>query len=212
MKKLRKIVLGAGILLLVVGVGGAGLTYRDIRTENLLHANMATIRIPFTDTLAAVPTGFLPYREGLYTIYLTVAVSDTTDLVPAYGCPPDSVLTTLVNYRGVVDILISDPDDRVVLKRSISGGAAPTNVNRENGWILVDTLSISPGDLQWTLGTHVRRDDSPPPSCGVEVFLLPPQHYDIGTYLADGIMLLVGFGGCMLIGFVMIVLAGRARR
>jgi len=208
-KNLSKVLMGAGIAFLVGGVAGAGLTYRDITTENLMHATMANVRVPFADTAASASARFLPYREGVYTLYLSSAGPDLSQGRDDARCGADSLIASFLNYGGLVDILITDPGDRVALGRSLSAPAAPPE---DNGWIPVDTLRISPGEHQWTLGVYVCPDGSPPPRCGMEFFLLPPQRYEIGTYLAGGVMRMVGFGGLMLAGFLMIVFAGRAGR
>ena len=48
--------------------------------------------------------------------------------------------------------------------------------------------------------------------CHWSVFLLPPQEYEIGEFLRDGMMLLLTFAGMMLAGFILIVVSARHRR
>lgn len=212
MKILQKIILGAGILFLAGGVVGAGLIYRDIRTENLIHAKMAMIRIPFSDTSSSASGGFLPFREGLYTLYLSPSGPDIPPGSDPGRCATGAVLDGLMNYDGAVDVIITDPEERVRINRSISGEKFPSSSPGDNGWIFIDTIRITPGETQWTLGVYVCPADSSPPACEMNLFLLPPQRYDIGAYVADGITRVVGFAGLMLTGFIMIVLAGRIRR
>jgi hypothetical protein len=206
------ILLGTGILLLVAGVAGSGLTYRDIRTENLLHAKMAPILIPFADTPASASANFLPYRGGVYSIYISGQDPEGGAPPPAAGCAPESLPASLRDYEGVVDILVRDPRGDIVINRRISPGEAFPMVKDSHGWISVDTLSLGTDERQWTLGVSVRPEGSPRPECGMSLFILPPQRYDIGAYLADGIVRLVAFGACMFIGFALIVFSGRARR
>ncbi len=217
MKNSRKILLGTGIALLIAGVAGAGITYQDIRRENLMHAVAATVPVPFADTAASLSAGFLPYRDGTYSLYLS-APGDPED--PGRGpgqrnaaaCPPEAVLAGIIEYDGSLEIAVTDPDGRVTYSRRITPGNVPATLPTGRGWVLIDTLGVPAGGRQWTLGVSVRPGDTHPPVCGMDIFLLPPQRHDIGSYMAGGVMWLVGFGGCMMLGFIVIVLAGRAGR
>jgi len=216
MKNSRKILLGTGIALLVAGVAGAGITYQDIRRENLMHAVAATLPVPFADTASSVSAGFLPYRDGTYSLYLS-APGDREDAERgperrAAPCPPEAVLAGIIEYDGSLEITVSDPDERVTYSRRITRGIVPAALPTERGWILIDTLGVRAGGRQWTLGVSVRPGGSRPPACGMDILLLPPQRHDIGSYMEGGVMWLVGFGGCMMLGFIVIVLAGRAGR
>jgi len=212
----RKILLGAGITLLIVGVGGAGMTYQDIRRENLLHAVAATVPVPTTDTASTATAGFLPYSDGGYSLYITsTGRPEGTRPSPGAGtngCPPDSLLTVLSEYGGSVMITVSDPDGRIIYNHRITPGDVRAAVPTGRGWVPVDTLRVPAGERQWSLTVSVDPGVSHPPGCGMEISILPPQRLDIGSYMESGIMRLVGFGACMMAGFVVIVLSGRRGR
>jgi len=205
----QKILLGTGIAFLTGGVAGTGITYRDLRTENLFQARTASVRVAFPDTASTSSAGFLPYREGTYTLYLSPAGPGGSNR--GTECTPAGIIDGLSAYGGAVDLLVTDPSGEVRLRSGIAGDGAAGLTPGENGWVRIDSLRIPRGDRQWTLAAITRPDGSAAHPCPVEMFLLPPQTGEIGTLMEGGVFRLVGFGGLMFAGFVLIVLAGRSR-
>lgn len=196
----------AGIFCLAAGTVGAGLTYRSMRTENLIHARTGVLSVPFADTPAAVSTRFQPYRDGVYRVYFALPASG------ADGCSSESLALDLARLDGIIDIAVWEPDGRVVLARSVGPGDAAEFRPGETGWILLDSVTVPAApESSWIFELSYCPGTPFAPTCPWTAFLLPPQQFDIGEFLREGITLLLVFGGVMFSGFILIVAGGRKR-
>ncbi len=204
--RMSKIFLLTGMVFLAGGVIGAGLTYRSMKTENLMHARTGGVSVPFGEASAPASARFQPYRAGAYRLYLA------SRPVPGSGCVGDSLPAGLREFDGIIDVLITDPSGTIVLNRTYGPWNDPVPPATGQGWILLDSMVIDTAlEQPWTNEVYGCPTTTFSPSCPWEIFLLPPQEVEIGEYLRDRMVLLVVFGGIMLLGFVMIVAGGRTR-
>ncbi len=217
-KRLR-LLLPVGIICLVGGTIGAGLTYRSMRTENLVHARTEDLAVPFADSAVSVSARFQPYAAGLHLIYLASGPAPGTgsgagrNARSGRDCPDETFSRDLTLLDGIIDITVADAGAQVLLSRSVGPGDAAQFPRDRNGWVLVDSVMIpATRDSAWTLGLSYCPGTSGTPSCPWVVFLLPPQELEIGGFLGDRVKLLLSFGGLMVAGFFLIVTGGRQRK
>jgi hypothetical protein len=200
------ITLVSGIVLLGAGIFGAGLTYRSMRTENLTHARTGEVTVPFADTQALASARFRPYAAGVYRLYVGP---------PGPGadpCPDGAIAADLARLDGIIDVSVSEPGGRVEFSGGVGPGGGEAPAPEANGWVLIDSLRIGPADdSAWSIEVSYCPGSPFIPSCAWTVFLLPPQDRDIGSFLEGGIFRMLAFFGVMILGFVLVVVGGRAR-
>ncbi len=205
--KRSNLTLLVGIFCLIGGMLGAGLTYRSMRSENLTHASTGELSIPFADTSSSATVRFQPYRAGVYGVYLAPSAPGEQP------CPPESAARDLARFDGIIDFAVAEHDGRIVLTKSVGPGEMRDLRPGKNGWILIDSLPVAVApESSWSLLVVWCPGAENAPACPWSVFLLPPQEYEIGEFLRDGMMLLLTFAGMMLAGFILIVVSARHRR
>jgi hypothetical protein len=205
MHSFSKATLILGILMTIGGVAGTGLTYRDMKTQNILHARTGIIQLNLGKQSEWDKETFAFYQPGDHVLYLTT--------VDAFSKPHGTELKRDVSYNGTIEVIINTPSGGEYLHQHITSDSThlikPNNLER----MVLDTLHISePFSGIWSISSRVVKPDTNFSKTLSEIFVMPPQKYDIGWYLYNQTFKLVGWGLLMLVGFGIIVLGGYLRR
>ncbi len=201
MNSVTKFVLAFGIILTVAGMAGAGWTYRDMKTQNILHARQGSLQLnlgykPFTEEET-----FAFYQAGEHIIYLTTADPFSK---PRGNVPKEDSL-----FSGILNVTVTDPSGKEYYKKDIVSDSLRVIQPNSVEWIPIDTLQVrEPFEGIWKITAHVVKPDSNFSDSFTEMFIMPPQHYNIGMYLYGQTFKLIGWALLMLVGFVTIVVGG----
>lgn len=189
MKLLSKIIFFLGTLMLVGGVVGAGIIYRDMKTENLMHARSGIVSLELTRISGWKTSPFAPYRVG--TLLLCVTFDSAK---PAPASAPEIQ----------IEYSIREPGGRTVIHGTWPGRMPEQSTS--NSWIAIDSVNIpDQTEASWSVGARVVKPDPSSVHPRAEVFVMPPQKYEIGSYLSGEMSKLVAMGILVILGFVLIV-------
>lgn len=205
MPRTSKLTLVAGMILLASGVIGTGLTYREMKEENLFHARAGNLAINLVSESDWKLSTFTPYQTGAHLLYF--ALPNPKSAAPGKTTPAAD------NFSGLLEVKVTDPGGTILYYATLPSGktAVKNRVNPE--WILLDTLHISESIMHpWTLEAKVVSPNLTFEGANAELFIIPPQRYDIGSYLSSQILKLIGGGFAVLTGFGLIVLGGTLSR
>jgi hypothetical protein len=176
------------------GIGGAGLTYRDIATESLLHARTGIIVLELGTPVSQKNERFNIYQTGAHTVYLTLR-QDRSGF----------------NMRkSALDLLVANPSNQVLLSQRIM---LDTALPAPRALLPLTSFIVSePFEGMWKItagltgGTPALDDDS------CEVGILPPQRYPIGDYLERQMYWFAGFALIAFTGFLLLFGSGKWQR
>lgn len=180
------------------GIIMSGLTYRDMSTENLLHARSPAITLHLDRRSDAATSRFNLYRPGPHLLYLTT--------VNNFGSPG---IEEGPIFSGTLEVSLRNSRDGAIsiLKRT----GAEMNLRKPSNmeWTTLDTVDVGATEgIIWTITASVIEPDSAFAGTTSEVFLFPPQTYDIGWYMFGKTIQLVATGSLILIGFLIFFFSG----
>lgn len=192
---------------MVVGIVGAGLTYRDMATENLLHAKTGIITLKLSDTSDWKSEKFSLYQPGKYLLVLTTVNNFSKPYLT------DTLEQLSPRYTGNLDVEVVQPSGALLLSKQFTRNSLSLNVPYNMSWTVLDTLQIDePFDGTWSIKGRVATADTSFARTTSQLFLFPPQKYDIGWYLYGKTFQLVGFALMILVGFITLFISGRFRK
>jgi hypothetical protein len=195
MKSLPKILLTLGILMSAGGIGAAGLLYRDMKSETLKHARTGDIALSLAEASGWKNSACSLFRSGTHSVVLTLTPR------PGVRQPP-------AEYTGALDVEVSFPDGRMALQRSVQPKGIALPIPDSGMSVVLATFDVAePTEESWTVRARVAAPNSVFAAVDAEISVLPPQIYEIGSYIADRIYLLIGLGVVALSGFGIIVYA-----
>ena len=205
MKLFSKILFTSGIIMMIGGMAAAGLTYRDMKEQNLLHARTDALQFDLAQSSGWKTATFGLYQEGNHVLFLSAT---DTSASPSSG---DDGLEAETN--GQLEAFIYGPSGQEFLHKWYP--FEPVHLRRDRGaaWAALDTLKI--GETfsgVWTLRARVTHPAAKMGPSPAEVFILPPQKYEIGRYLSGELFRVIGFGVAMMAGFSLMVVGGILRR
>jgi hypothetical protein len=192
-----------GIILMLAGIIGAGVTYRDMATENLLHAKTGIVTLKLSDTSDWKTEKFSLYQSGNHLLVLTTVNNFSMPYIA------DTLPEPSGRFHGKIEVRISQPSGAMLLNKVYSGNTLSLNVPYNMSWSVLDTLHIGePFEGTWSIKARVGSADTAFSRTTSEVFIFPPQKYDIGWYLYDKTFQLMGFALLILIGFILLFVSG----
>lgn len=193
---LPKFLLFLGILMTAGGVTGTGILYRDMKIENLKHAKTDDLPVALGAPSPWKGARFTLFRSGSHMLFLTLENTER-------GAPARAR-----RFQGRVEIEISSPDGTPHLKRSIEPEDPAVCIPDSVATIPLGSFEVAePTELPWEVRVRVAAPDSAFSRVRAGLFVLPPQVYEIGSYLSTKIYILIGLGITAVAGFVMIVLS-----
>jgi hypothetical protein len=192
---------------MLFGIIGAGITYRVMATENLLHAKTGIITLNLSDTSDWKSEKFSLYQTGNYLLVLTTVNNFSA---PYIG---DSTEPLSPHYSGQLDVEVVHPSGATLLSKHFAGHSFSLNVPYNMSWAVLDTLHITePFDGTWGIKAHVAVADTAFTRTTSQLFIFPPQKYDIGWYLYGKTFQLVGFALLILVGFILLFVTGYLKK
>ncbi len=198
---MRNFLLIIGILMTTGGVVGVGFLYRDMKTENLIHARTGMLPVTLSEITDWKNTTFTLYQPGTHKLGLS--------LQPQQGLPEKSTLA----FNGKLEVDILNPNEISVFHKLIDTSISFSEHSDSTYWTTLDTFQIdNPTQHSWTLRARVTEADSAYSVIKSELFILPPQQYDIENYLTGNMYKLLGMGILVLTGFILIVYSGTVGR
>jgi hypothetical protein len=190
MKNFHRLLALLGGFLMVGGIVAAGLTYRDMRAENLFHSRTTSIELRLDSASGWESTSFSVYRPGVHLLILRM-LNGTIDST----------------FSGTIDVRIADPTGVEFLTKRIDHIAFQQSAD----WTTLAVATFSGStDGVWTLQARVSQPDER--RGAADVFILPPQRYDIEAYLYAQTIKLIVFGVAAMLGFGLIVLGSAMMR
>jgi hypothetical protein len=196
-KAMRNIILIIGLLMTAGGVAGVGFLYRDMKTENLIHARTGMLPVKLSEITDWKSATFTFYQPGTHKLGFSMQ--------PRQGLTEQATRT----FHGKFEVEILSPDGISVFNKLIESGISFPQDGDSTDWTTLDTFQINnPTEHSWTLRTRVTRADSTYTTMKSELFILPPQQYDIENYLTGNMYKLLGMGILVLTGFILIVYSG----
>ncbi len=194
MKSLPKILLTLGILMSAGGIAGAGLLYRDMKIETLKHARTGDIALSLGHAGDWRKGACTLFRSGSHAVILSLDGS-TRGAAPA-------------RYQGALDVEVSSPDGKVAFRKTVRPDGIMLPLPDSGMSMVIGTFDVAePTEASWNVRARVATPDSAFSAVPAEISILPPQIYEIGSYIAGRIYVLIGMGFVALAGFGVIVFA-----
>ena len=199
------------MLMTLIGMIGAGRTYMDMREQRHLHDRLAGIRFKLAEQTDWHTENFSPHDTGYHTLHLSTI---NTSSKPSTGKAQDDQSSTpdtsgkfRTFYHGTFEARIADPSDNIIWTGHIEGNTFFLTLPPTSAWIFVDSIHIpSLRQGPWKLQTRVTRADENFAPTYSELVLMPPQAMDIGLYIYEQSIKLIGVGLLIPIGFCTILL------
>jgi hypothetical protein len=197
---MKKIFTLAGILLIVAGLLGLGITYRALKLQRHLHDKLAGARIVLSQSGAEDEEHFTAPGPGLYTVHLAT-------LTPVRQARRGGVA-----FGGMVEYSIADTAGRIRYLSRILPGSMAALVPDTATLLILDTIYIPEAGAPMQLRARVMAPDSNFAHTRSELFLMPPGDPGFDGYVRSQSAWMAAMGLTMVAGFCIMVLGGRARR
>ena len=207
MKTISQIILVIGILITVYGVTNAGLTYRDMRIQRLLHEPIQLMKIDlaYRSRWQSVSVPF--YQTGNYVLYLRLPYhqSDTT----SNSLPKQQQYF----FKGNLRIDVEDDLGKIISQPRISGTLQGMVRSDHLLWVAIDTILINelPGS-NWKIQVQVNDSDTSFNSQFADLTIIPPEAAEFLPYIEQEAPKLFLMGAFIILGFVTIVAGGYLNR
>lgn len=205
MKPFSNIILGLGIVMMMTGVAGTGITFRDMRLERHLHDAVSVVRFSLAASAKNESRPFSLAKEGVYTLHVATT--------PIASSPRSEKSTSSLLFRGKVHYAIVDTNGRTRHSGSVDSGATMIVSVGTPVWSALDTLYIplNAGE-RFRLHADVSGADSSFRSTSSQIILMPPGVEEIAGSVRSGAYILAGMGLLIIGGFCLTFFGGHLRR
>lgn len=208
MKRAAAIILTLGVILMAAGIVFAGITYREMRTERILHE---TVRLCKSDLsrISDWHSEALPiYQSGKYALWLSA--DDPSGRSPNGNHTEEAHLQRpAVRYFGKAELVVEKPSGEIALRTSVgpsTKGTAATNRTVRFPIDSFDAVFVSSG--HWTLSMRIVEED--PQFMGIlaNVVVIPPHADEFIPYVQRESYKLFGSGLLVVFGFTAAIFGG----
>lgn len=205
MKQFSNIILGLGIVMMMTGVAGTGITFRDMRLERHLHDAVSVVRFSLAASAKNESRPFSLAKEGIYTLHVAT--------IPIASPPRSEKGPSSLPFHGNVQYAIVDTNGRTRHAGSVESGATMSISAGTRVWSALDTLYIplNSGE-RFQLHADVTRIDSSFRSTLSEIILMPPDVEEIAGLVRSGAYILAGMGLLIIGGFCLTLFGGHLRK
>jgi hypothetical protein len=201
------------MLMMLIGMIGAGRIYMDMRQQRHLHDRLAGMKFKLAEQTDWRTETFSPHDTGYHTLHLSTINTSSKSLRAKAQDDKSSTSDTSGEFRtfyhGTFEARIADPSNNIIWTKHIEGSTFFLALPSNTVWIFVDSVHIqNMHEGLWKFQTRVTHADENFAPTYSELILMPPQAMDIGFYIYGQSLKLIGMGLLIPIGFCTVLLGG----
>ena len=207
MKIVSQVLIAAGILAMVYGIITAGLTYRDMRIQRLLHEPIEVMKIDLSYRSRWQSVSLPLYQQGKYRLYLRLsypgAVASADTLRRQRPFP----------FKGGVRFSVEDDKGSVITRPHVEDSLTGSVRQDQLLWVLLDTLRVDQlPDHEWKIQSQVVDSDLLQSGRFADVLLVPPEAAEFLPYVQGEAPKLYMMAVVIMFGFITLLAGGYLSR
>lgn len=190
--------------MMLCGVIAAGLTYREMRTQRLLHEPVRLFKIDLSQQSAWQSAPLPLYQNGQHIIFLSASAPVTPS--PSLQSQGRSVEA----FSGRLEVVVEDASGKMASQAMTHPTKAGWKKQDGLVWFECDTLNVSEiTSSDWRISMRVVEADPHFERKLAELILIPPHPEEFTPYLERESYKLFASGLLLVCGFLVFIFGGR---
>ncbi len=195
-----------GICFMAAGIALAGITYREMRTQRVLHEPVRVCRMDLSKTSNWQTEPLSLFQTGTYTLWLS---ADNPRRQPGSNQSiPQAQQSGDIIYGGETEIVVERTDGQIALRTSLGTGAPGSD--RQDGLVLfrIDSVIVDDPFSLWRISARVALPDPQFSGKLAEIVIIPPGPTEFGPYVQRESYKLFAAGILIVAGFIITIFGG----